>query len=237
MRFTQWIFVGGVIASAIATSPASAGGTSATNPFKPSRVYQTPAADALTYTDPDDDGIPYRWWVELGAKGRVSFTYYVGAKSWWEPANPPEAPGWTHNSNWVALTLTEPAWVTIHVGPALTQPCAPPSQPAACDATGRTGSDLYPAVSLYSGQDTTSVQEHTFNPVGDGWWSTILYEDSSFESNRKTHVLAYKKSLPAGQYTINIGGAGAKSPDCDPSAPCYSGGQSYQAMITTSNKK
>ncbi len=234
MRVRKWAMAGALIASAILARQAAATDFS-TDPFVPPRVYATPDASTLKYTTPSPNGIPYRWWVTLGANGQANFGYYVGARSWWEPANPPETPGWTHNSNWVALTLKRGAWVTITVGPNVPVPCAPPSQPDACDATtGRTGSDLYPAVSLYSGHDTTSAQDHTFNPVGDGWWSTIQYESSSRRANPRTHVLVYKRWLPAGEYTINIGGAGAQSPYCDPTKPCYSGGQSYQARITTS---
>jgi len=45
--------------------------------------------------------------------------------------------------------MTNAAQVTIEISPDVPVPCAPPSQPAACDTTGRTGSDLYPAISLY----------------------------------------------------------------------------------------
>ena len=159
--------------------------------------------------------------------------YYVGALSWWQPGFPQATPGWTHNSNWIALTLTKTSLVTIQVGPNVPAPCAPPNQPAACNSTGRTGSDLYPAVSIYKGQDTTSPQDHVFNPIGNIWATNITYLDSSSKSDRVTHVLAYKKKLPAGQYTIDIGGAGAVSAYCYQGQPCYSGGQSYQATITT----
>jgi cytochrome c peroxidase len=105
-----------------------------------------------------------------------------------------------------------------------TCPCAPPSQPAACNSTGRTGSDLYPAISVYKGQDTTSPQDHVFNPIGNFWATKITYFDSSYKSDRVTHVLVYKKKLSAGKYTIDIGGAGARSPYCHEGDPCYSGG-------------
>jgi hypothetical protein len=197
------------------------------------RLFPTPDPAALTYTTPASTGIPYRWWVTLGPHDQVDFGYYVGALSWWQPSNPPATPGWTHNSNWVALTLTSAAVVTIKISPDVPVPCAPPSQPAACDATGRTGSDLYPAVSLYRGQDTTSPVDHVFNPIGNFWAVNINYLDSSAKADRVTHTLTFRKYLPAGKYTINIGGAGAISPYCYQSSPCYSGGQSYQAEITT----
>lgn len=235
MRVLALATAAGLVAGVLGSGPVAAQEYEdvSTNIFLPPHAYVTPSASALVFTAPSADGIPYRWWATMDAHEQVSFGYYVGARSWWEPTNPPATPGWTHNSNWVALTLTEDAWVTIWVGPDVPVPCAPPSEPAACDATGRTGSDLYPAISLYSGHDTTSPQDHVFNPVGNGWWSTIEYRESKRQSNPQTHVLYMRRWLPAGDYTINIGGAGAKSPYCDSTMPCYSGGQSYRASITT----
>ena len=250
MRYTLKAAVFGLLGSTILAGAVAAGGGDgggdrnkpSADPFDPPRIYITPDAKALTYTDPDDTkpGIPYRWWITPGPKDQVNFGYYVGALSWWQPTFAPPNTGWTHNSNWVALTLTKTSWVTIQVGPTIPVPCAPPLQPAACDNTGRTGSDLYPAISIYKGQDTTSVapgtppDNHVFNPVGNFWATGITYLDSSYKSDRVTHVLVYKKKLPAGKYTIDIGGAGARSPYCYQGQPCYSGGQSYQATITAS---
>lgn len=235
----------GLLGSAILAGPLAAGGGNgwwdnkpATDLFDPPRIYVTPDADALTYTSPSANGIPYRWRVTPGKK-QVNFGYYVGAKSWWEPKNyqaNPSEPGWTHNTNWIALTLSKRSLVTIEVGPAAPLPCAPPSQPASCDSTGRTSSDLYPAISLYKGQDTTSPQDHTFNPVGNFWAAGLTYLDSSKKSDPFTRVLTFKKKLDAGQYTINIGGAAALiAPGCgavtDPPSSCL-GGRSYQATVS-----
>lgn len=231
MRALFLILAGVGLAGAVVAAPAIADET--TQPAAALGSAPSAAAPTLTYTEPSATGIPYRWWVTLGSSGQVNFAYYVGARSWWEPANPPATPGWTHNSNWVALTLSRATWVTVKISPSVAVPCAPPSQPAACDTTGHTGSYLYPAVSLYSRVDTTSAQDHTFNPIGNGWWSTIRYIDSSFRSNPVTHVLTFTKFLPSGKYTINIGGAGAKALACGPTKPCYSGGQSYKAAIFT----
>jgi hypothetical protein len=254
MHFThKKIALFGLLASTVLVGPVAAGGgggggggggnnNPSTDLFDPPRIYITPDASALTYTDPSPNGIPYRWWVSPGKK-QVNFGYYVGSKSWWEPANyqlNPNQPGWTHNSNWIALTLSKKSWVTIEVGPTVPVPCAPPSQPAACDNTGRTGSDLYPAISLYKGQDTTSPQDHTFNPKGPFWATQLTYMDSSKKSDPVTHVLTFttKKKLDAGQYTVNIGGALALiDPNCasaDPTQvpPACLGGRSYQATIS-----
>lgn len=140
MRKTAAVF--GLLASIISGSPGAAfAGDKPSdwqpdpNLFYPPRIYITPSPTALTYTPPSSTGIPYRWLV-TPEKTQVNFSYYVGSKSWWEPANydaNPNLPGWTHNTNWIALNLKAKSWVTIEAGPAAPMPCAPPSQPAACD--------------------------------------------------------------------------------------------------------
>lgn len=232
MRLTSRKIAVGILASAIGAGTAVANDwrRDNTNPFDPPHVYVTPPTTALGFSLPSSNGIPYRWKVNLGAREKVTFGGTVGAKSWWEPANPPATPGWTHTSNWVQLTLTASAYVTIQVGPNVPIPVVTPVLNGAL-----AGSDLLPAISIYSGHDTTSAQDHTFNPTGNGWWSTVQYIDSSSLIHPVTHVLTYKRWLPAGKYTINIGGAGAKSPFCDMTKPCYSGSQSFQARIATSN--
>lgn len=199
-----------------------------TNPFDPPRLYATPPATALSFTLPSPDGIPYRWKVNLGAREQVTFGGTVGAKSWWEPANPPATPGWTHTSNWVQLTLTTGAFVTVQVGPNVPMPQVTPVFNGAL-----AGGAFLPAISIYGGHDTTSGQDHTFNPTGNGWWSTVQYIDSSSRIHPATHVLSYKRWLPAGNYTINIGGQAAISGFCNPTLPCYNGSQSFQARIAT----
>lgn len=216
----------GLLAGGIAVWPAYADDP----PFCPPG-YITPSASELSYTVPDDSlpGIPYRWRVTLGSKDETNFGYYVGALSAYQPGfpppdsgQPPEDVAWTHNTNWVALTLTSAAKVTIVVRPDVPVPCAPPSQPAACDKpdakpnekTGRTGSDLWPAISLYRGQDTTTFSSypHVFNPSGNFWAKGLNYVDNTYKSDPETHMLTYTKYLKAGQYTINIGGAAARLP-------------------------
>jgi hypothetical protein len=231
MRLSIEKISAGLIAGAVIAGPAVADGRISTNPFDPLHVYVTPPASQLTFTPPSPNGIPYRWIVNLGARQEVAFGGSVGAKSWSEPTNPAATPGWTHTSNWVQLTLTTGAWVTIQVGPDVPNQPLFPNPPS---ANGLGGGDLLPAISLYSGQDTTSAQDHTFNPKGNGWWSSIQYIDSTSRIDPIKHVLTYKRWMPAGNYTVNIGGAAAVSPYCNSTKPCYTGYQSFQAWISTS---
>lgn len=228
MSYTIRKLAVGLVAGAILAGPAVADNWPrySTNIFGPPHIYVPPVAGTLTLLTASPDGIPYRWKVVLGNRGFVNFAASVGAKSASEPTNPPATPGWTHTSNWVALTLTSAAVVTIQVGPG-----APMEN---LFNNGMADSDLFPAISIYSGQDTTSAQDHTFNPTGNGWWSTIRYGDNSRRSDPYTRVLTYKRWLPAGEYTVNIGGAAALTPQCDAAKPCYNGFKSYQARIATS---
>jgi len=154
----------------------------------------------------------------------------------------PPLNGWTHNSNWVALTLTSDARVTIVVRPDVPTICLFYTQPVACNpATGRTDSDLWPGISLYKNQNTTATQWHQFNPTGNkdnffwaptptlptspgnppygpsgGGGPSVTYLDSSYQSDPFTHTLTYTKKLKAGQYTLVIGGAVALiNPSCN----------------------
>jgi hypothetical protein len=254
----------GLLASTIFAGPVAAGGGGggdggpSTDIFNPPHIYLTPGPNTLTYTIPDESGntagIPYSWTVNLGQKSSstanggqggkgeaVIFGFFVGALSWNQPGFPQGTPGWTHNTNWIALNLAKPTIVTIQVGPSVPIPCKGTTQPAACDSTGRTGSDIYPAISLYQGQDNSTkvTDDHVFNPTGP-FWANIQYKDSSSRSDPITHVLTYKTYLKAGQYTLNIGGAVALyNQSCGstttPLPPVCVGGKSYQAQITTSS--
>ena len=68
-----------------------------------------------------------------------------------------------------------------------------------------TRSALVPAVSVYEGWDETTENEvHTYNNVGN-FWSTVQYLGSAANEKSKPAVV-YKAKLPAGRYTIAIGG-------------------------------
>lgn len=198
-----------------------------------------PQPAALKYTDPSTTtyGIPYRWHVEMSDQSWTEFEYYVGAKSWWEPANPEATPGWTHSSNWVELVLKDDAYVEIKVkADDSGVPCtATGALLKACDQTTLVAvGGLYPAISLYSGvdMDTLSPQEHSFNPVGDDSFFTpygVKYLASKMTKGKNS--VKYKTKLAAGSYTLNIGGASHFF--CNSTDDCYKGGRGYEASITT----
>ena len=53
--------------------------------------------------------------VTMSGNDSAVYQGSVGARSWNEPANPPDAKGWTHTSDWTALELTEAATLTVTV--------------------------------------------------------------------------------------------------------------------------
>jgi hypothetical protein len=197
-----------------------------------------PATGSLSFADPAPLGIGYEWTVQMHRRETMQMVHAVGAKSWQEPSNPDGAKGWTHTSNWVAFELVEPATVKITV-----------ERQQGVVVVGETGvasaarDALVPAVSVYRGWDeTTETEAHTFNNVGN-FWSTIEYLGTASNPKAKSRVL-YKAKLPAGRYSIVIGGNPKSLGDpgaypagtCDPAdAVCYqyTGMQGYRATIQT----
>lgn len=191
----------------------------------------------VSFADPDPAGIGYEWTVRMHRRQTAEVVHAVGAKSWNEPSNPDGLKGWTHTSNWIALELEEPATVKITVT----------RQQGVVITSGTTAAAarfaLVPALSLYSGWDsTTEFEDHTFNNMGN-FWSTIVYVGSAANPKGKSRV-TYRARLAAGKYSIVIGGnppslgnPSAYPPGtCDPAdATCYryTGTHGYRATIQT----
>jgi hypothetical protein len=193
--------------------------------------------DALSWGDPAPLGISYEWTLRMHRRQRAQLVYAVGAKSWSEPSNPEGQKGWTHTSNWIALDLREDAKVKITVE--RQQGVVVVNESTA----GVARSQLVPAVSVYRGwDDTTENETHTFNNVGN-FWSTVVYVGSAANPKSKSKVV-YKAKLPAGRYSVVIGGNPRSLGDpsaypagsCDPLDPvcyAYTGMHGYRAIVET----
>jgi hypothetical protein len=191
----------------------------------------------LSFADPAPAGLSYEWTVKMHRKQSAQMVHAVGAKAWSEPSNPDGQRGWTHTSNWIALELEEAARVTIKVE----------RQQGVVVVSGNNTSAarfaLVPALSVYRGWDETSEQEpHTFNSVGN-FWSTIVYLGHAANPKSKPSV-TYKAKLPAGRYSIVVGGnpkslgdpAAYPQNGCDPADTLcneYTGVHGYEITITT----
>jgi hypothetical protein len=190
---------------------------------------------AVSFADPAPGGISYDWTVIANRGEETSLVNAVSAKSWLEPLNPENLKGWTHTSNWIALQLDTDARIKITVeaqqGVVI--------NPAGTPTVARFG--LVPALTLYSGwDDTTSFEDHAYNNAGN-FWSTIVYLGHNANPQSRSKI-TYKTKLPAGLYSLVVGGnppslgdASQYPPsDCDPvDQLCYrySGDHGYRMTI------
>ncbi|MFO1461473.1 MAG: hypothetical protein U1G08_18980 [Verrucomicrobiota bacterium] len=176
-------------------------------------------------------GIPYTWLIEL-EPNEVTATEpdLVGAWSWDEDGFPATARGWTHTSAWVKLDLSEAVNLTLTL-----ESLAGVSWPSAEDPARLAGTNLFPSFTLYRGWDTdagvltnldgtTLDQDHTYNNRGDiAWAEDVTYLDHV--DNATEHRVTRTWTLPAGHYTVALGG---NSP-----ATVAEGSQGYRAVFGT----
>ncbi|HWP65089.1 MAG TPA: hypothetical protein VNO26_04140 [Candidatus Limnocylindria bacterium] len=196
------------------------------------RLPVSATAGDVRFDDPAPAGISYEWTVSLAKRQTAELVRFVGALAWNEPSQPVGAKGWTHWSDWVALELAAPATVKIVVT----------AQQGVVGPAGLMRSALVPAVSLYDGWDETTENEaHTYNAVGNFWAAMQYLASAANEKGRS--VVTLKRKLPAGRYSIAIGGnppslGGASAyptSDCDPADEIcyrYTGFHGYRAKIT-----
>ncbi len=201
-------------------------------------------AGNVTFADPQpstpgvcDGGISYEWSVNMSGDDHVGLVGHVGAKSWNEPPPAYEPPytGWTHTSNWIALELTEPTKLEIKVER---------QEGVAFQATNgmvTARNMLVPALSIYRNWDSTSCEDHRYNNAGNIDWSTVQYIGNQKNRHAKSSI-SYEARLPAGQYTIAIGGSPKvletyPANDCDVADPvcyAYTGRHGYEVYLRTS---
>lgn len=176
-------------------------------------------------------GIPYAWGLVMDEQSTAQTPPdHVGAWSWDEDGFPETAKGWTHTSSWVKLRLLKPSKLTLQLASLANVPWPSPEEPNRV-----AGTNLFPSFSLYAGWDTdkglmtdtngVSIdQNHNFNNRGAiDWAEDVLYLDHL--DNSSAHSATRTWTLPAGDYTINLGG---NSP-----AVVAEGRQGYQATFTT----
>ncbi len=192
---------------------------------------------SATFEDPEKGGIGYEWHIKMPHHGAVEIVGSVGGKSSFEPNFRAPNFGWTHTSDWVALELDADAVLEIVVR---RQAGVYDAKPPKKDATSTklsyvtAGASLYPAVSIYSGWDSTTEKEKgSFNPIGN-FWSTIQFMDVEYSKEGES-MIVYRKYLGAGKYSIDIGGVNALY--CTETDACFKGLHGYRATFTTSHIK
>jgi hypothetical protein len=176
--------------------------------------------------EPNPGGIEYAFLVTLGGTDNASIQRHVGAWSWEDDSlfGPGDDPvGWTHTSDWVALTLTEATTFTLRLEAQAGVPWPSSEDPGRVASTA----SMRPSFSIYQGWDNDIVPDlndpilvaawapfggvppnlgdhHTFNNDGAIFWAEDLtYFD---HVNNSTATFVEKTwTLPAGQYSISLG--------------------------------
>jgi hypothetical protein len=194
--------------------------------------------DGPFITDPVAGGIKYRWYVELEPGESLSFDRHVGAWSWEDnslfgPGD--DAVGWTHTSDWVALTLNEATTFTLRLARQAGVPWPSAGEP------GRTASiaSMFPSFTGWAGIDQdlmpddvaaalgyppgTEDDHHTYNNDGPVVWAEDLTGVVGFVNNSTESYAEATFTLPAGEYSFVLG-SNAPANDSDR--------QGYRATFT-----
>jgi hypothetical protein len=176
-----------------------------------------PASAAITAGDPNAGGIGYAFYATLGASESASQQSHVGAWSWEDQslfASGEDPVGWTHTSNWFAVTLETASLFTLTVERDATVPIA--------GGGFRPVDHMYPSFTIWSGLDHDAVPDavalslgyaagdlpiqdhHTYDNNGPVVWAEDLsYLDSL--GNTTLESVSRTWSLPAGHYSLVIG--------------------------------
>lgn len=195
-------------------------------------VLSTTAIADVQFADPDEGGIGYEWTVSLGHHGSAEVVGSTGGKGSFEPSF--EAPdiGWTHTTDWVALELEAEVILEIEMSRQEGVYEMKVDRDTGEKSFATSGAMLYPAFSIYKGWDTTTVKEKgSFNPIGN-FWSTIEFQEVVYSKFGESTIV-YRAKLPAGKYSVNLGGVNALY--CAEDEACYKGVHGYRAKFSASH--
>jgi len=198
----------------------------------------TNAIADVEFADHEEGGIGYEWTVTLPHHGTAQITGSTGGKGSFEPTF--EAPefGWMHTTDWVALTLEGDSVLEITVArqEGVYEKTVDRNDPS-IQGYRTSGAMLYPALSIYSGWESTMTEDASFNPAGnfvdgDGNPTTIEFMAVEYSKVGES-TITYRAIVPAGKYSVNIGGVNALY--CAEDDPCYNGAHGYRATFTASH--
>lgn len=194
-------------------------------------------AATITAGDPATGGIGYSFQVEMGGNDSGQFSSHVGAWSWEDQGVAPAGgEGWTHTSNWVALTLTQATVLTLTLERDATVPFAGSGNVGGFAAVD----SMVPSFTLWQGWDNdlmpaaaaatlgydpaTAHDHHTYTNTGAVLWAEDLtYVTHTANSTLESITVAIP--LAAGQYSLALG---SEAPSLD-SPPR----QGYRASFLT----
>ncbi len=187
----------------------------------------------VQFADPDEGGIGYEWTVTFDHHGTHEIVGSVGGKGSYEPSFEMPDFGWTHTTDWVALELGTDSMLEIEMTRQEGVYEMKVDRETGEKSYQTAGAMLYPALSVYKGWDSTTEKEKgSFNPIGN-FWSTIEHIGVAYADDGQSTIV-YKVMLPAGRYSVNIGGVNALY--CAETDPCYNGKHGYRAKFTTSHE-
>lgn len=171
-----------------------------------------------------DGGVPYRWTAQLAGTDSGTAVRHVGAWSWEDNAlfdasigEPPV--GWTHTSDWVALTLNTASTFTLRL-----EVQGGVAAPTGADPSNIAGTNsMFPSFTIYQNWDGDGSDDHTYNNRGNIVWAEdLVYLDHL--DNSTASVAERSWILPAGNYSLALG---SNAPATDPNR------QGYLATFTT----
>lgn len=195
-------------------------------------------ASTVVLGDPQAGGIGYKYTATLGQTDSAIFDNHVGAWSWEDNSlfSPGDDPvGWTHTSNWVALTLTQATTFTLRLERQAGVPWPSAGDPGRVASTA----SMYPSFTMWTGWDndlapqafadlvnggTPTDDWHTYNNDGLVAFAEDLTGVVGFVNNSTATFAEATYALPAGQYSIVLG---SNAPAND------SNRQGYRATLTT----
>ena len=172
-------------------------------------LFGTISASAFTYVagDPVAGGIGYQHQVTLGNNSSGSFSSHVGAWSWEDNSlfggvGQSTAPvGWTHTSNWAAVSVQSDTVVTITMERDASVPWG--AAPVELNGLADTAS-MFPSFTLFRGLDNDGDDFHTYNNRGNvDWAEDIQYLDHVDNSTATSITRTF--FLRAGDYTLALG--------------------------------
>ena len=193
------------------------------------KTMEAMSTQSAVYGDPDGTGIGYEWTVKMPHHGSVEILGSVGGKSSFEPQFDAPDFGWTHTSDWVAVELAADAVLEIEVSRQGGFYEMKVDREDNSKSYVTAGAELYPALSVYTGWDSTTEKEKgSFNPAGN-FWSTLEFKAAEYSKLGETTIV-YRAKLSAGKYSVNIGGVNALY--CAETDPCYNGVHGYKAKFS-----
>jgi hypothetical protein len=156
-----------------------------------------------TETGATTGGISYAWTVSSVSNLTANLSGIVGASSWRDPEASSPADGTTRASSWVALRLRVPSLVNFRVSRSSNIP-----DPLGLLPGDTGGGDLRPAFTLFSGWQESGADATSYPNRADIPWASALRYLNHFEDEGDGTVEA-SVTLPAGNYSIAIGGIGS----------------------------